>query len=192
VTVGGLTGWMVANGRTDFLVMTEPRDGDGVFASLRSGSGWTRAQFRAFLASMRTVDVAAWTVAASADVTRSGEAGDRTYRLFAEGGLPRPPNWDDAVLDRLPAANTFEFDTALAKQVACDWLTEWQRAGAEGRTGAREAARTALLTSNEWPVLQDLERQGSDVRRTITTMATAVAGGQAGTAEVNEYRRNLC
>ena len=37
VTVGGLTGWMVANGGTDCLVMSEPRDGDCGFPSLDSG-----------------------------------------------------------------------------------------------------------------------------------------------------------
>lgn len=188
VTVGGVTGYLVADGGRDFTVVTEPRD--GVFAELQAGLGWTRAGFRTLLAGMRHVDVATWVASSSPQITRSGEAGDRAARLLMD--MPRPPKWNPGPLAGFATGGTYQFDTALAKRVTCDWLTEWQRATNVGDTAARSRAGNALLSSRNWKVLKDLEQQGSDLRRSLTTMADRVAGGTAAEAEVTAYRASMC
>ena len=189
VTVGGLTGRLVAYGKGDFDVVTEPHD--GIVTELRGGGpDESLADFRRVLAAVRRVDAATWIAEVAPQLTRSGEAGDRASRLLMD--MPAPPGWDAAALNGLPAGDPRAFDTALAKRVVCGWLTEWQRARAAGDTTASGVARDALLRAGDWPLLADLESHGSDLRRTVTTMAGRLTDGTAGEAEIRGYRQSLC
>jgi hypothetical protein len=190
LTVGGLTGYLVPFGKNDFDLMTEPRD--GVFAEFRTGreENWTRADFRELLAGVRQVDAATWIASVSPQITRSGENGDRAARLLMD--VPRPPKWNPSALDDVTTGDHLQFDTAVAKQVTCDWLKAWQQAKATGNATGLKSAGNALLSSKNWKLLKDLEEQGSGLRQSIMTMAERVVNGNAGDAEIRAYRTNLC
>ncbi|MBU2670777.1 hypothetical protein KOI35_45480 [Actinoplanes bogorensis] len=192
VRVGSLTGWMISEGSGRYVVTTEPRAGDGVWATIDSGSGFGKAEFLSFLAKARTVGVDAWIKLVASGLTVEGAADDRTYRIFIEGGLPQPPNWDHPAIARIATSDVRAFDTALTKVVACGWLTEWQRATAKGDPRFITPARDALLGSGSWPVLVNLEKQGSGLRKEITGMAEHVVNGGASEAEVEAYKKTLC
>ncbi|MBM2618306.1 hypothetical protein JIG36_22350 [Actinoplanes sp. LDG1-06] len=188
VKVGDQTGWIVTLGLGQDRVTTEPRPGDGVFATIDGGPGFTRAQFKAFLAETRVVSVEEWIAEANGTVTREGEAGDRAARIFAEGDLPGPPqNWDHDVVRTITTGDAVAFDTTLTKLTTCAWLAEWNKGGA-----ARTEAGKVLKNSRNWPLLTDLESRGSDLRKTITRITDDVVNGGATEAEVEAYRKSLC
>ncbi|GAB2577363.1 hypothetical protein Aab01nite_11780 [Paractinoplanes abujensis] len=192
VKLGDYTGWMITEGG-QFRVMTEPQPGGKIMVSFDSGPGFTKARFRTFLAGVKTVGVEAWIAAATGTVSRRGEMGDRAYRLFAHGGLGRPQSWEDSQLDDLPVDGTlFDFDTALAKQAACGFITDWEQAKARGNAALLEAVRETLLASKNWTVLKDLEQQGSTLRTPVIEMTTRLASDQATPSEIEVYRRQFC
>ncbi|XVV16138.1 hypothetical protein ACQP2X_17810 [Actinoplanes sp. CA-131856] len=175
VTVAGLTGYQVAYGETDFDVVTEPHD--GVFAELRTDDGWTREEFRTFLAGVRRVDVPTWIAAVIPPTS--------VPVIEALEGVPLTPSWKGGGLDATQS------DTAVVRRVVCAWLTEWQRATFEDDGAAAQKAVGALLSSPDWPVVRRME-PSSALPRTIKVVAGRIAGGQADEREVDGYRRTFC
>ncbi|MFF5076651.1 hypothetical protein ACFY36_06340 [Actinoplanes sp. NPDC000266] len=175
VTVAGLTGYQVAYGETDFDVVTEPRD--GVFAELRTDDGWTREEFRTFLADVRRVDVPTWIAAVTPPTSEPV--------IEALEGVPLTPSWKAGGLDAA------QDDTAVVRRVVCAWLTEWQRATFDDDGDAAKKAADALLSSPDWPVVQRMEKS-SALPRTVKVVAERVANGQADDREVDGYRRTFC
>ncbi|MBL7260029.1 hypothetical protein [Paractinoplanes lichenicola] len=192
VKLGDYTAWMVPQSG-QFRLMTEPRPGGKIIVSFDLPPGYTKASVRTFLAKVKTVGVEAWVASATGTVSRRGEMGDRAYRFFADAGLGRPQSWEHEQLEDLPVeGSTFEFDSALSKQVACGFIADWQQAEANGNAALLEATRKTLLTSKDWTVLQDLERQGSTLRTTIVEMTTRLATDRATPADIKGYRQEFC
>ena len=91
-------------------------------------------------------------------------------------GVPLPPGFDRAALEDVASTNDrYQVGAAVTGAVACGWIEEWIAAGAVADDGRRTAARDALATSHDWPILLEMEPDGG-WSNVLWQYADAVAG----------------
>jgi hypothetical protein len=173
VSLFGLTGQMISYSATDHAVLLPPQG--AVFLELRGSDIGDEAAFKSFLAdSIEQVDVGTWLEAMPSSVVTARNLDAQVRSVLA--GVPLPPKFDTSSLDRGLAVDSYQFGARVTGMVACGWIEEWQRARAAGDTAAAQRAVSALGTSRDWAVLQQMDAEG-DYPEVVWQYADALAAG---------------
>lgn len=140
--------------------------------------------YEAVLASLTETDVDTWLTAMPDTVIKP----DQQTSVVAEmlEGVPAPAGFDPAALPLEGVADRYQVGAAVAGEVACAWIRQWDAATQAGDTAAAAEAVAAMGTSHEWPVLREIAPQG-EYAQTVWEFADALAhGGVNGDARDGE------
>lgn len=153
---GGATPVYRFNGTDSYAAVW--RDGDSVVVARARAND--PQQFAALLTQLHHVSVDDWLTAMPPDIIQPATAHTATVDQMLTG-LPLPPGFDVAALQtNTQVRDRYQLGTQVAGAVACGWLAEWTRATKNGDRAAVTAARDALATSHNWPVLLDMQTKG--------------------------------
>ncbi|BEL06980.1 hypothetical protein Q0Z83_051710 [Actinoplanes sichuanensis] len=152
--VAGVAAKVFTYSRNDFAVMLDPRD--GTFVELRvQGDGVSPAFLDTLLRRIKRVEPEEFLASLPPEVVTPGEATAEGEKALA--GVPRPPGFDAGKLGLDGAYTPYQFQARVVKLVACGWAAEWVRADKAGDDAAAETAVAALRSSENWPVLSDMD-----------------------------------
>lgn len=158
---------------TDHAALLEPEG--KVFLEIRGRLG-DRAAFESFLRDdLAKVGVQEWLEAMPASVVTADNEGVAAAAVLVD--MPLPPGFDRDSLGSAVALDPYQFGARVTGAVTCGWLAEWTRAHQAGDSAAQQAAVTALGTSRQWKVLQDMDVEG-DYPEVIWEYADLIAAGQ--------------
>ncbi|MFC8299037.1 hypothetical protein [Micromonospora orduensis] len=173
VRVDGWPGDLFRYSARDFAVILRPRD--GVFVEMRTGDNWSRGEFDRVLATVVRVDVRTWLGALPAEIVTPDRVRERAGEVLA--GVPLPPGFDVAALEKVGVNDSYQFGAAVTSLVGCGWIAEWQRARAGGDEAAVRRAVDALRGSHGWRVLREMDEAG-DWPEVFWEYADEVAAGR--------------
>jgi hypothetical protein len=129
------------------------------FVEIRGDALGSEDAYRQLLDSFEHTDVNTWLSAMPASVVQPSDRSATVDEMLK--GIPIPPGFDvsqlkrgDAVLDR------YQLGVKVAGGVACVWLDRWTEGLARGDQGEVQQAKDALATSRDWPVLQEMNKEG--------------------------------
>ena len=117
------------------------------------------AAFERLLGSLRRVDVDTWLSAMPASVVKAAGRGGVVREMLA--GIPLPPGFDAAALERGPSvSDRYQVGAQVTGAVACAWFDRWAAARKRGDAATARAAVEAMQTARDWKILQEMEPQG--------------------------------
>ena len=126
------------------------------------GAGMGEAAYRTLLGQLRAVDPAGFEAAMPTSYVQSPERDQRVEEILAgieeQTGTLAPQGRMLAV--RSEQSDPYHLGADVAGAVACVWLDELVAATAAGDAERTQAARDALGTARQWPVLQEMEAKG--------------------------------
>lgn len=132
------------------------------------------AQFEKLLAALRRVDVDTWLSAMPASVVKAASRGAVVREMLA--GIPLPPGFDAAALERGPSvSDRYQVAANVTGRVACAWFDRWAAARRRGDAATERAAVEAMQTVRGWKVLAEIEREGG-WSRVLWAYADAMRG----------------
>jgi hypothetical protein len=131
---------------------------DGKYSLELRGPADSEADFRALVASVKSVDEATWLAA----LPKSAVLPDERAAVVAEMrvGVPTPPRFDESSLEASGVADRYQLGALVAGQLACGWFDEWLQADKTGDVVRKAQAASVLASSKSWPVLIDMVDEG--------------------------------
>lgn len=156
-TLLGRTATTVDYGGGDYATMLSPEE--GLWVELR-GQLADKQEYDAVLSSLRAVDIDTWLGAMPASVVRPEARADAVDQILQ--GVPLPPGLDLASLkDEAAVSSHYQLGAKVTGEVTCGWLESWLAATKAGDEATAQAAVTAMATSHDWPVLQQMKGEGA-------------------------------
>ncbi|WP_053206089.1 hypothetical protein [Jiangella muralis] len=104
-------------------------------------------------------DVDTWLSAMPENVVEPQDHDAVVAELLA--GLPTPAGFDAGAIGDEGVHGRYHVGARVAGAVACAWIDQWVTAAADGDTAAAQEAITAMATSRDWPVLQEMAEEGA-------------------------------
>jgi hypothetical protein len=116
-------------------------------------------EWRALLASLRTVDESTWRGALPTSVVLPEQRAEVVQ--LALSGVPLPTGFDvDKLTGTITSYDRYQVGAAVLGPVVCAWLDRWDDATARGDGAARQEARQALASAAAWPFLREMDEEG--------------------------------
>jgi hypothetical protein len=136
----------------------------GLTALWRSGrytmeltaNGFSAAEYRRVLRSLKTVGVDEWLGALPRSVVLPADSGRVAKAMLA--GIPRPDGFEPA--PQTGVRERYHLGARVAGGVACAWIEQWVEARADGDARAAGEAVEAMRTSRRWPILREMNAEG--------------------------------
>ncbi|MEV6299774.1 hypothetical protein AB0M02_10260 [Actinoplanes sp. NPDC051861] len=172
-TVAGREAAVFTYSASDFAAMLKPQD--GTFVELRTGGTWTRTEFDAVLPHIARADAETFLAALPPQIVTPGRVHDEAAKILTD--VPMPPGFDINSVDVAGANDPYQFGAHVTGQVTCTWIAEWIRADKAGDDAAVKKAASALRSSRNWKVLNDMNAEG-DYPEVLWEVAGKVAGGK--------------
>jgi hypothetical protein len=145
------------------------------FVEIRGDDLGSEDAYRGLLDSFERTDVDTWLSAMPASVVQPAHRAATVEQMLE--GIPLPPGFDTAALKRGDAVlDRYQLGARVAGSIACAWLDRWSNGLAKGDTAEVQQAKDALSTSRDWPILQEMNKQG-DYPKVIWDFATDRSGG---------------
>ncbi|MCR6033225.1 hypothetical protein GGQ22_17525 [Nocardioides sp. zg-579] len=152
---------------------------DGFTLEVR-GSGMPRSAFEDLLGDLRFVDEAGFEQALPDEFVTASERDAVVEEMLdgiaAASGQERTPGEEQPPITS-DQADRYHLGADVAGKVACAWLQELRDARRAGDQGRVEEAAAVLVSSRQWPVLLEMEREG-DYAEVIWDYADQVAAGR--------------
>jgi hypothetical protein len=115
--------------------------------------------FKAWLASLRSVDAETWFSAAPDSVVLPAD-GERVVASMLEG-VPLPPGFHVSFIRAVGLVkDRYQLGAAVTGTIACSWLRLWSEARQHGNVAAVQEATDAMATAKTWPILQEMDKNG--------------------------------
>ncbi|WP_262849234.1 hypothetical protein [Mumia quercus] len=173
-SLDGRTGSEFRYSSKDLAVMLPPRDGS--FVEIRTGTGgWKdRDDIVRVIDTIRGVSVTTWLKAMPPEIVTPARATEVVDELLT--GVPLPPRFDRGALADLGTNDRYQLSAQVLERVVCGWTGELQRADEAGDAGASRAAREALASGREWPLLAPMDARG-EYADGVRAVAEAAADG---------------
>lgn len=133
---------------------------DGFWVVEIQGQGYTGTdQFLADAAKLTITDEATWSTSMPDSVVKPADRAAVIDQVLV--GIPLPAGFDRAALaESIPAGDHYQFATHVVAAAMCPWFDQYFTAVEHGDGAGAQAARTALLSSHDWPILKELDDQG--------------------------------
>ena len=148
---------------------------DGRVLEFRAGAADVAA-FEALLATLTRVNTDAWLSAMPASAVKTADH-DATIAQMLKGVVV-PPGFDagdirgaELIKDR------YQLGAAVTGTVACQWFKRWSDARAAGDGATERAAIAAMATAKDWPILDEMTKQG-DYPEVLLGYAAAMGSGE--------------
>jgi hypothetical protein len=118
------------------------------------------AMFRRELRALKAVDTTTWLRAMPPSVVRTADSGE-TIRLMLKG-IPLPPGFDASRIRGARLVHErYQLGAAVTGTIACMWIADWNHARATGDIAMVRRATAAMATAPEWPILDEMARDGA-------------------------------
>ncbi len=129
------------------------------FVEIRGDELGSEDAYRQLLDSFEHTDVNTWLSALPPSVVKPSNRAATVDEMLK--GIPLPPGFDAAALKRGDTvSDRYQLGARVAGSVACDWLDRWTEGLAKGDRAEVQQAKDALATSHDWPILQEMDKQG--------------------------------
>jgi len=172
VRVGEETGALVAYGDGRYRVNLER----GFWAWELDGEPFdTQEAFLDTVAGITTVDEATWEGSLPAAIVGSDDRAAVIADLL--NGVPLPDGFDTTRFEQIGTSDRYQFIAQVSGAVACAWLDRWFTGAETGDAAMQSEAAAALATSEDWPMLAEIDGQGG-WSGAVWEWAEAVNGGQ--------------
>jgi hypothetical protein len=170
----------------DTLVSPEGK----TFVEIRGDELGSEDAYRQLLDSFERTDVNTWLSALPANAVKPADRSATVDEMLR--GIPLPPGFDTAPLKRGDTVlDRYQLGARVAGSVACDWLDRWTEGLAKGDQAEVQQAKDALATSHDWPILQEMDKQG-DYPEGIWDFAKDRLGGSGfGRNTTHNYNASL-
>lgn len=144
-------------GTSDFTTMLPPQGKS--FLEIRADGLGSQDAYLALVQSLQPTDVETWLAAMPASVVQPTDRAATVEAMLQ--GIPLPPGFDVASLESgQTVSDRYQLGAKVTGAVACDWLDRWTAALASGDAARVEQAKAAMATSRDWPILQEMNKQG--------------------------------
>jgi hypothetical protein len=155
---------------------------------------FTRATFVDLLAKLRWVDTPTFDAAVPPDTVTPDRELTVAKQLLR--GVPLPPGVSAADMVTGQTNNRYQFGAHVTRTVVCRWIQLDLRARATGDRKGRRTADSAMASSHQWPVLQEMKSQGGwsdEVWQYADALSkgTQVRGGTDQVNVANSYQQAL-
>jgi hypothetical protein len=180
VSVLGTTALLWENGVDDLRVAVPPQN--GLYLEILGGQD--RAEFEALLGHLRWVETATFAENLPDGFVGPDDELEVAREMLAD--VPLPPG---TAVEQLPQGeiNTrYHFAAGTVGQVVCRWYEIGIAARRAGDTAEAEQAVTALASSREWAVLQEMQAQGGYADAIWEVADSAAAGFTADMEQVSQ------
>jgi hypothetical protein len=144
---------------------------DGTYPEVR-GTGMGRQAYLELLARLAWTDEAGFEAALPEEFVTAGEA-DATVTDMLRG-IPLAPG---AAVPSSGENDPYQLGADVARQVACPWIEEFDRARRAGDRQAVRRAKQVLGTSRDWTFLQVMDAEG-DYPEVLWEMSDEVVAGR--------------
>jgi hypothetical protein len=105
------------------------------------------------------VDAATWAASLGDSIVVADERADAARGLLE--GVQLPPGFDIDALAIPATDDRTQFIAEVSGAVACGWFNEWFAGQAANDSDRRDKAATALATSHDWVMLNEIADQGA-------------------------------
>jgi hypothetical protein len=131
---------------------------DGRVLEFRAGAADVDA-FKALLATLKRVDTDAWLSAMPASVIKTADRDSAVAQMLK--GVTVPPGFDAKDIKGAELTkDRYQLGAAVTGTVACQWFKRWSD-GRQAGDGVKEREATAAMaTAKDWPILQEMARDG--------------------------------
>lgn len=147
--------------------------------------------FRSMLGELERADVDDWLSAMPESVIELASQEVVIEEMLV--GLPLPPGFDrDALAGEAPIMDRYQLGARVVGAVSCAWIERWATALDSGDTATADEAVTALQSSPNWPVIQEMNRSGAYGQVLESYVDAMAAGGELapGGATVQDTHRD--
>jgi hypothetical protein len=160
------------------------------FVEIRGDELGGEDAYHQLLDSFEHTDVNTWLSAMPPSVVQPSDRGATVDEMLK--GIPLPPGFDAAALKRGDTvSDRYQLGAKVAGSVACEWLDRWTEGLAKGDRAEVQQAKDALATSHDWPILQEMDKQG-DYPEAIWDFAKDRLGGSGmGSNTTHNYNASL-
>jgi hypothetical protein len=160
------------------------------FVEIRGDALGSEDAYRQLLDSFEHTDVNTWLSAMPPSVVQPSDRAATVDEMLK--GIPLPPGFDAAPLKRGDTvSDRYQLGVKVAGSVACDWLDRWTEGLAKGDQAEVQRAKDALATSHDWPILQEMDKEG-DYPEGIWDFAKDRLGGSGfGRNTTHNYNASL-
>jgi hypothetical protein len=173
IVVLGRRGTLFSFGETNFTTLIEP-DNSRHYVEL-VGNTDNEDAYRQLLASLKSVDVNTWLSAMPANVVKPAERSAAIDEMLA--GIPIPAGFDRSALDATgTVSDRYQLGAKVTSAVACVWFDQWFTATERGDTEMAKAASDALVSSHNWPILNEMASR-SDWPKVLWLLADETTNG---------------
>jgi hypothetical protein len=133
------------------------------------------AAFKALLAKLARVDTDTWLSAMPPSVVKAADRGTAIKQMLR--GVTVPPGFDPKDI-KGPALtkDRYQLGAVVAGTVACQWFKQWAEARKAGDRAKERQATEAMATAKNWPILQEMKKEG-DYPEVLWEFAAAMPSG---------------
>jgi hypothetical protein len=132
---------------------------DGYLLELRAAVP-DQAAFEERLAWLTKVDSQTWLDAMPAKVVKAADHDGAVREMLR--GIPVPSTFEPSQIPNPGlTTNRYQVGAAVTGTVSCLWLRQWGEARATGDKAAELEAQQAMATSHQWPILQEMTKDGA-------------------------------
>lgn len=133
--------------------------GGRTFVEIQADELGSEDAYRQLLDSFERTDVNTWLAAMPPSVVQPSDRAATVDEMLK--GIPLPPGFDVAALKPgATVSDRYQLGAKVAGSVACEWLDRWTEGLAKGDHAEVQQAKDALATSRDWPILQEMDKQG--------------------------------
>ncbi len=150
-----------------------PVEGDS-FLEVRGGVG-DRSAYLAVLEQLILTDVDTWLAAMPPEVVMPSERADTIQGMLES--IPTPPGFDISTIPVEDLGDRYHFGARVTGTVTCAWIERWQQAKRAGDEPEAAEAVAALRSSEDWPILLEMNAQG-DYPEMVWELADKVEAGR--------------
>ncbi len=160
------------------------------FVEIRAAELGSEDVYRQLLDSFEHTDVNTWLSAMPPSVVQPSDRAATVDEMLK--GIPLPPGFDASALKRGDTvSDRYQLGARVAGSIACQWLDRWTEGLAKGDHAEVQQAKDALATSHDWPILQEMDKQG-DYPEAIWDFAKDRLGGSGmGRNTTHNYNPSL-
>lgn len=148
---------------------------DGRVVEFRAGAADVDA-FKALLARLARVDTNAWLSAMPASVVKATNQDVAIERMLQGVTVPRGFDSKDIKTANL-TKDRYQLGAAVVGTVACEWFKRWSDARKANDGVAERQAIAAMATAKDWPVLNEMTKEGA-YPEVLLAFAAAMPSGR--------------
>ncbi len=151
------------------------------------------ASFRSFVTSLRSVDVETWLAAMPESVVKPQDNAAMVAKML--DGVPVPKGFrPESVAGGSEIRDRHHLGASVSSALLCAWFREWRAADQAGEMDRAAAAKRAVGTAPDWPVMRLMAEEGA-FPELVGSDARRFAQGQTpgkGISFEDFWRRQFC